>query len=86
LVASSLGSVLAVTSPPTNSRTSSFNSRITDKVLRVGVNYKFDPTTSGAMTDGTTIYSDFTMAGIVTLDINGQQARSAPSPIGRGVG
>jgi hypothetical protein len=43
LVGSSLGSVLAVTSPPTNSRTASFNSRITDKILRVGVNYKFDP-------------------------------------------
>ena len=32
------------------------------------------------MIDRTTIYSDFTMAAIVTLDINGQQARSAPSP------
>jgi hypothetical protein len=42
-VASSLGSVLAVTSPPTNSTTAAFNSRITDKILRVGVNYKFDP-------------------------------------------
>jgi hypothetical protein len=42
-VASSLGSGLAVTSTPTNSRTAAFNSRITDNLLRVGVNYKFDP-------------------------------------------
>jgi hypothetical protein len=41
-VASSLGSVLAVTSPPTNSTTAAFNSRITDKIPRVGINYKFD--------------------------------------------
>ena len=39
-----LGTVAVIPAPALNSTTAvAFNSRITDNILRVGVNYKFDP-------------------------------------------
>jgi iron complex outermembrane recepter protein len=44
-----LGTVTTVPAPAPNSTTAaSFNSRITDNLLRVGINYKFDPNEIGA--------------------------------------
>jgi opacity protein-like surface antigen len=40
-----VGTVTTIPAPAPNSTTATaFNSRITDNLLRVGVNYKFDPT------------------------------------------
>ena len=39
-----LGTVTTIPAPAANATTAvAFNSRITDNILRVGVNYKFDP-------------------------------------------
>src|SRR5262249_35751872 len=39
-----LGTVTTIPAPAANSTTAvAFNSRVTDNVLRVGLNYKFDP-------------------------------------------